>query len=94
MSTDSFQNGRSKAEAELSTKFANAGVRVENASMAQDARKYDPFGVGLPSAKAAEYWRKSNFVDGKGDVIRASSVDVKSGIVYVSFPDGSTLSFG
>lgn len=86
-----FQNGATRAKQEIANKMA--GVRVAN-SMAQDARTFDPFGTGLPPNKAAEYWRKANFVDGAGKVVRASSVDVKSGIVYVSFPDGSTLSFG
>ena len=61
------------------------------ASQAKDAQIYDPFGCGLSKAKAKVYWLTAHFVSHNGNIVRAESVNLKSGILSVTFPDGSIL---
>jgi hypothetical protein len=74
MSTDSFQNGRSKAEAELSTKFANAGVKVQNEAWIQEVG-HNEFNLVVDgkrvftgkSQKECMEWVKANGITGRID---------------------------
>ena len=62
------------------------------ASIAEDAKKYDPHGCSLPLEKARTFWRVSNFIDGNGVVQMAYQIHFTNGILSVEFADGSILS--
>ena len=60
-------------------------------SLAEEAKKYDPYGYGLAKEVASLYWRVSTFIDSEGTAHTASAVKLHNGILSVIFADGSIL---
>ncbi len=60
-------------------------------SIAQEARRCDPHGCELPKELAVQYWKVSNFIDSHGDCHVAYGSKITSGVLSVTFADGSIL---
>jgi hypothetical protein len=60
-------------------------------SIAQEAKRCDPWGCELPKDLAEIHWKTSNFIDSHGNCHIAYGVKITSGILSVTFADGSIL---
>ncbi len=60
-------------------------------SLAEEAKKYDPYGCSLPKLIAINYWKESIFIDSEGNPQVAYKVSLSLGILSVIFADGSIL---
>ena len=59
-------------------------------SHAEQAKLWCVMGCEFDKTRAREYWQKNSFFGDTG-MIRAKSVNLKNGILSVTFPDGSVL---